>query len=86
MNWQKIRENYPRQWLLVEAIKARSEKGKRLLDQISVIDTFPDSIAAMKEYQQIHRQDHRRELYVFHTDRAELDITERRWLGIREGV
>ncbi len=86
MNWQKIREHYPRQWLLVEAIKARSEKGKRLLDQISVIDTFPDSITAMKEYQQIHHQDHRRELYVFHTDREELDITERRWLGIREGV
>jgi len=25
----------------------------------------------------------KRELFVFHTSRKELDITERRWLGIR---
>ena len=37
----------------------------------------------MKGYLQLHHQSPERELYVLHTDREVLDITERRWLGIR---
>ncbi len=33
MNWQRIREHYPKQWLLIEAVKARSEGRKRILEQ-----------------------------------------------------
>jgi len=50
MNWQKMREYYPHQWLLIEAIKARSEGGKRIIDQIAVINAFNDSIEAMNDY------------------------------------
>ncbi|MFB3041219.1 MAG: hypothetical protein ACE1ZS_05365 [Candidatus Poribacteria bacterium] len=83
MRWTEIRSHYPHQWLLVEAIKAHSESGKRILDGIAVVNLFSDSVAAMKEYIQLHREAPGRELYVFHTDREQLDITERRWLGIR---
>ena len=85
MTWQEVRRSYPHQWLLIEAIRARSEGNKRILDQISVINFFPDSVNAMKSYSKLHREDRERELYVFHTDREELDITERSWLGIRRG-
>ncbi len=40
MNWQKIREHSPQQWILTEAIKARSEGGKRIPEQISLINAF----------------------------------------------
>ena len=83
MKWEKIRNHYPDQWLLIEAIKAHSDDNKRILDEISVVGTFSDSVAAMKGYIQLHRDAPERELYVFHTNREELDITERRWLGIR---
>ncbi len=83
MKWQEIRRHYPHQWLMVEAIKARSEAGKRILDDLTIVNAFPDSRAAMKGYIQLHQQSPERELYVLHTDRKELDITERRWLGIR---
>ena len=83
MKWQEVRAHYPQQWLLVEAIKARSEASKRILDQLAVISTFPNSTAAMKSYSQLHRDSPERELYVFHTSRETLDIAERRWLGIR---
>jgi hypothetical protein len=55
MKWEEIRSRYPHQWLLVEAIKARSESGKRILEQVAVISTFPDSVAAMKGYTQLHQ-------------------------------
>jgi hypothetical protein len=83
MTWEEVRKYYPHTWLLVEAIKAHSDSGKRILDQISVIDTFPDSVAAMDSYTKLHQEVPERELYVFHSDREYIDITERMWLGIR---
>ncbi len=83
MQWQDIREHFPNQWLLVEAIKAHTEGEKRVLDQLAVVNKFPDSTTALHTCQQIHKAEPVRELYVFHTSRETLDITERHWLGIR---
>ena len=83
MVWQDIRKYYPQQWLLVEAIQAHSEANKRILEQLAVVDTFPDSIAAMQRYTQLHHEAPQRELYVFHTSRERLDISERSWFGVR---
>jgi len=83
MKWQEIRKRYPQQWLLVEAIKAHSEANKRILEQLAVVNTFPDSVTAMRSYVQLRREAPERELYVFHTSRETIDITERRWLGIQ---
>lgn len=83
MKWQEIREHYPQQWLLVEALKAYSKGNKRILQELAVVDTFSDSVSAMKSYNELHRDTPERELYIFHTSRKKLTITERRWLGIR---
>jgi hypothetical protein len=83
MQWQEIRQHYPQQRLLLEAIKAHSEADKRILDQLAVVSTFPDSASALNGYTQLHREAPERELYVFHTSRETLEIVERRWLGIR---
>jgi len=83
MKWHEIRTHYPQQWLLLEAIKAHSEANKRILEQLAIVGTFSDSSTALKSYQQLHHEAPERELYVFHTSRETLDVTERRWLGIR---
>ncbi len=83
MKWTEIRDHYPHQWLLVEAIEAYSEAGKRILEDLAVVNTFSDSTAAMRGYLKLHREAPARELLVLHTDREELEVTERRWLGIR---
>ena len=83
MVWQEIRQHYPQQWLLVEAIKAHSQANHRILEHLAVVDTFPDSVAAMKSYAQWRREAPQRELYVLHTSRETLDITERQWVGVR---
>ncbi len=85
MQWNKVRVLYPHQWILLEAIKAHTESGKRILDQVSVINAFSDSKTAMKEYGLIHHNIPSREFYVLHTDREHLDISERKWIGIRGG-
>ncbi|CUS04523.2 conserved protein of unknown function [Candidatus Promineifilum breve] len=83
MKWDDVRQSYPSQWLLVEAIAARSEDGRRVLDELAVIDVFDDSTAAWERYRQLHHDAADREFYILHTDREELDIAERVWLGIR---
>lgn len=82
-SWEEIRRQFPRQWLLVEALAAHSSDGKRILNAIAVLDALHEAGAAMKSYQEVHRRSPQRELYVVHTDRKALDITEVNWLGIR---
>jgi hypothetical protein len=83
MKWQEIRQIYPDDWLLTEAIEAHTEGDKRILDQISVLDGFPDGQLAWQTYAQIHRDEPEREMFVFHTDREDLDITIKRWIELR---
>ncbi len=83
MSWPEIRNHYPHQWLLVEAIKAYSKAGKRILEDLAVVNAFSDSATAMRSYLKLHREAPGRELLVLHTDKEELEVTERRWIGIR---
>lgn len=83
MLWQEIREHYPQQWLLVEAIKAHTEGDKRMLEMLAVVSSFADSASAMNAYIQLHREKPEKELYVVHSSKDRLDISERKWLGVR---
>lgn len=83
MNWNDIRTKYPKKWLLVEALKARTKADHRILMQLAVLGSFSDSKTALKKYAQFHRETPERELYVFHTSREKLVVTERMWLGVR---
>ena len=83
MQWQEIRQYYPYQRLLLEAVKAHSEGDQRIPDQLAVLDAFSDSAATLSAYARLHREIPDRELYVFHTSRDTLDIREQHWLGIR---
>ena len=83
MKWIEIREKFPRQWLLVETTGARSEGDRRILETLAVLASFSDSTDAFNAYKQRHRETPDRELYVLHTDREQLDVKERAWMGIR---
>jgi hypothetical protein len=83
MTWSNIRLHYPHQWLLVEALLAHSKAGKRQLDELAVVDAFLDGETALRTYLRLHRDAPSRELYVVHSDREELEITERFLPGLR---
>jgi hypothetical protein len=80
-----IRETYPNQWLVIEAVKAHSAKTKRVLDKIAVLETCLDGTIAMQRYRKLHQQFPEREFYFVHTSRKQLNIQQRAWLGIRRG-
>lgn len=85
MQWQDIRQNYPNQWLIIEALEAHTDtKHQRCLDKLSVIEFCADGKTAMKTYQTLYQQYPEREFYFVHTNKTELDIEEHQWLGVRK--
>lgn len=84
MQWPEVRNHYPSQWVLVEAISAATHGNKRVVGQLSVVGSFDgDSKEALRTYLRLHREDKRRELYVVHTSRDLLDIEVTAWTGVR---
>lgn len=84
MRWDEVKQAYPSQWVMIEAINAKSEGNKRIVEQVTVVNTFKNnSKDAIREYVQLHKAHPERELYIVHTSRLELDIEEQRLVGVR---
>lgn len=78
MRWPDVRDAYPNRWLVIEALEAHSNEGQRVLDRIAVIEIFTDGTAALRFYNQLHREYPQREFYFVHTSRETLEILESR--------
>lgn len=84
MKWEDVRRKYNNEWIIIEAINARTQGDNRLIDQLTVVDTFSNNNnGALREYVELHKTYPERELYVVHTSREQLNIKERRWTGVR---
>lgn len=84
MEWSKVRQTYPDQWLVVEALEAQTmTNSQRHIKRLAVVEPCTDGRSAMQSYRRLHQQYPEREFYFVHTSREELDIRERQWLGIR---
>jgi hypothetical protein len=83
MTWTDTRRHYPHQWLLVEALLAHSTAGRRLVDELAIVDAFPDGETALRTYLRLHRDAPKRELYIVHSGHEQLEIVERSLLGLR---
>lgn len=84
MKWPEAVKNYQNKRPLFEAIEAYSDSGKRIVNDITVINVFYDGSEALKDYSEKHKKDKIREMYVYHTSNKELIIEERSWIGVRK--
>lgn len=84
MRWNEARKEYPNKWLLFEAIEARSEGDRRVVEELSVINIYDNGKEALKEYAEKHKKDKSREMYVYNTKNEQLLIEERNWIGVRK--
>jgi hypothetical protein len=83
MQWSELREQFPSQWLLVEAVEAHIEGDQRILDDLSVLQVCKDMNMALRRYQEVRRKSPFRELYVVHSNCEVLEISESRLLNLR---
>ena len=84
MQWSEIRQTYPNEWLIIEALEAETTPShQRELKRIAVVERCADSTVALQSYRRLHQQYPSREFYYVHTSRKVLDIREQLWVGIR---
>jgi hypothetical protein len=83
MIWQQVRESYPSQWVVLEAVEAHNIENKRIFENISVVEAMTDSLVAMKQYQALHKKHPQREFLFASTVNDKLDVTVHEWVGIR---
>ena len=86
MKWKDARSIYTNKWILFEAIEAYSKDGKRIVQDLSVINSYQEGKEALKEYAEKHKKDKSREMYVYHTKNEKLYIEERAWIGVRKNA
>ena len=83
MTWTETRTQYPEKWLLIEALKAHTEENRRIVEDMTVLQQFDNSLEAMQFYREYRRHAAHRELLVVHTRKPELKVEVQHWLGIR---
>ncbi|WP_449354875.1 hypothetical protein ACUL41_00885 [Virgibacillus natechei] len=76
MKWEEVREQFPNSCVLVEAIKAETCGEQREIEELAVISHFKDGNDAWKAYKKIHAEDRSRELYIFHTNNADITVLD----------
>jgi hypothetical protein len=83
MNWEDVNKKYKDTWLVIEAIKAESNDKKRSVKDVKIIDSFNDSQIAYKKYQELHKKEPSKEMYVVFSNWNELSFEELNWKGLR---
>lgn len=83
MDWPAARVAHPDQWVVLEVRAARTVAGRRVFDDVIVVATCADGRETMQRYRQLRRAHPDREYCFAHTSVVELDIEERRWVGVR---
>ncbi|MDQ1912325.1 hypothetical protein RAC89_18205 [Paenibacillus sp. GD4] len=84
MKWNEITKIYPNRLVLVEALKATSQNRIRIIEEMSVVNEYKDSMEAWEGYKQYHKDDPGRELYIFHTSRENVEVVEEFFSGVRQ--
>jgi hypothetical protein len=60
MTWEQIRQKHPDQWVLMEALKAHTEHGRRIFDQLSVLDVCAANAEVFPRYKELKGNSRRR--------------------------
>lgn len=70
MKWETIREHFPNQWGIMEAFDARSEGGKRIIEDVAVLDSAFEGIQMSRTYRDRLCKTLGREILFFHTKQS----------------
>jgi hypothetical protein len=79
--WNELREKHPNMFVLVEAKKARSENGHRIVESFVLLGVFADHREARKEYRSLKNDNPHREIYTPPTTHLRLTIQEYNRIG-----
>ena len=56
MLWHEVRDTYPNQWVVLEAISAHDVDNKRIFEDVAVVNAVDDATMAHSKYKALHNQ------------------------------
>lgn len=86
MTWEQIREKYPNQWVLMEALNAHTEGDRRVFEQLSVLDACTANSDVFPRYKALKQQFPQKEIIFYHASRPRMDVEVRYWAGARSAA
>ena len=83
MLWSEVRKDYPNMWVVVEALNSHLQDDEKTINEVTVVNSFADSIEAYRSYKTIHKQQPQREYLVASTANEALKVKVQYWAGVR---
>jgi hypothetical protein len=77
MKWQEVRQHFPNQWLLVQAMETRSEGGYCYWERVMVLEKFSNGSEALKGLNAYLKSHAPHDVFIFHTAREQLKLEEK---------
>lgn len=72
MTWAEIKQSYPNQWLVIEALQVHEVDNHRIFDDVAIVAVCDDGLIALKTYGLYHDQYPEREFAFIRTSYPEL--------------
>ncbi len=76
MTWKEVIKSAKYKWVVIEAIKAKSENGKRIIEDIDFLAEYENGSDALKDYAKRRKENKEKEFYVCDSTIDVLDIDE----------
>lgn len=77
MDWQRVREKFPDQWVSIEILEAYTNNNEMIVEQLAVIEGDPDSKKIRDICRQLHKKQPTRHYLFYHTKNEQLKILVR---------
>ena len=74
MKWQQVREQYPNKWLLLEAVDPQITENQWIVNDMLVLHSFDGGQIAFKTYGDWQQKYPKRDLFIFHSSRENIEI------------
>lgn len=76
MTWKEVVKTAKYKWVVIEVIKAKSENGKRIIEDMNLLAEYESGGEALKDYAKRKKENKEKEFYVHDSTVNFLDIDE----------
>lgn len=83
MLWSEVCKDFPNSWVVVEALSSHQVEDEKTIDEVMVLDAYPDSAKAWQRYKQVKQLKPQGDFLIASTINDALKVKVQRWVGIR---
>ena len=83
MLWSDVRKDYPDMGVVIEALASHQQDDEKTIEEVTVVNSYRDSVQAYQNYRKIHKQNPQRDYLFASTANEALKVKVQYWTGVR---